>query len=170
MPQFDTEFFSSLIFWEIVSFAILLGLLYKFAFPMILEGLETRERKIRESLEQAERHRVEAERKMQEYDAKLSAASQEAQAVLAQAKDRAQRLLEENEQRLLAESERIKAEATREIEHERRKAVQDIRAQTTDIALLVAEEVLGRSLSDADHRRLADEALQAVADERQKRG
>ncbi|MFQ5991389.1 MAG: F0F1 ATP synthase subunit B [Nitrospiraceae bacterium] len=170
MPQFDTEFFSSLIFWEIVSFAILLGLLYKFAFPMILEGLETRERKIRESLEQAERHRVEAERKMQEYDAKLSAASQEAQAVLAQAKDRAQRLLEENEQRLLAESERIKAEASREIEHERRKAVQDIRAQTADMALLVAEEVLGRSLSDADHRRLADEALQAVADERQKRG
>lgn len=169
MPQFDTEFFSSLIFWEIVSFAILLGLLYKFAFPMILEGLETRERKIRESLEQAERHRVEAERKMQEYDAKLSAASQEAQAVLAQAKDRALRLLEENEQRLLAESERIKAEATRDIEHERRKAVQDIRAQTTDIALLVAEEVLGRSLSDADHRRLADEALQAVAAERQKR-
>ena len=170
MPQFDTEFFSSLIFWEIVSFAILLGLLYKFAFPMILEGLETRERKIRESLEQAERHRVEAERKMQEYDAKLNAASQEAQAVLAQAKDRAQRLLEENEQRLLAESERIKAEASREIEHERRKAVQDIRAQTSDMALLVAEEVLGRSLSDADHRRLADEALQAVADERQKRG
>ena len=170
MPQFDTEFFSSLIFWEIVSFAILLGLLYKFAFPMILEGLETRERKIRESLEQAERHRAEAERKMQEYDAKLGAASQEAQAVLAQAKDRAQRLLEENEQRLLAESERIKAEATREIEHERRKAVQDIRAQTADMALLVAEEVLGRSLSDADHRRLADEALQAVADERQKRG
>ena len=164
MPQFDTTFFSSLIFWEIVSFAALFLILYKFAFPPILEGLETRERKIRDSLEQAERHRAEAERKMQEYEAKLSAASRDAEAVLARAKDQAQRLLEENEQRLLAESERIKADATRDIEHERRKAIQDIRSQTTDLALLVAEQVVGRSLSDADHRRLADEALQAVAD------
>lgn len=164
MPQFDTTFFSSLIFWEIVSFAALFLILYKFAFPPILEGLETRERKIRDSLEQAERHRAEAERKMQEYEAKLSAASRDAEAVLARAKDQAQRLLEENEQRLLAESERIKAEATRDIEHERRKAIQDIRSQTTDLALMVAEQVVGRSLTDADHRRLADEALQAVAD------
>ena len=163
MPQFESHFFSSLIFWEVVSFAILFAVLYKFAFPPILEMLETRERKIRESLEQAERHRVEAERKMQEYEAKLAAASREAEGVLAQAKERAQRLLDENEQRLAAEAERVKSEASREIEQERRKAVQGIRAQATDLALLVAEKVVERSLNDADHRRMADEALAAVA-------
>ncbi|MBD0305681.1 MAG: F0F1 ATP synthase subunit B [Nitrospiraceae bacterium] len=163
MPQFETHFFSSLIFWEIVSFAILLWVLYKYAFPPILETLESRERKIRESLEQAERHRVEAERKMQEYETKMAAASREAEAVLAQAKERAQRLLDENEQRLVAEAERIKMDATREIEHERRRAIQEIRTQTADLALLVAEKVIERSLTDADHRRMADEALAAVA-------
>jgi len=163
MPQFESHFFSSLIFWEVVSFAILFAVLYKFAFPPILEMLETRERKIRESLEQAERHRVEAERKMQEYEAKLATASREAEAVLAQAKERAQRLLDENEQRLAAEAERVKSEVSREIEHERRKAIQDIRAHATDLALLVAEKVVERSLNDADHRRMADEALAAVA-------
>ena len=40
MPQFESHFFSSLIFWEIVSFAILLFVLYKFAFPGILGVLE----------------------------------------------------------------------------------------------------------------------------------
>jgi len=164
MPQFESHFFSSLIFWEVLSFSILLWVLYKFAFPPILKILEERERKIRESLEQAERHRSEAERKLQEYEAKLNAASREAEAVMAQAKERAQRLLEENEQRLEADAERIKAETAREIEHERRKAVQEIRAQATDLALLVAEKVVGRSLNDQDHRRLADEALQAVAE------
>ena len=163
MPQFETHFFSSLIFWEIVSFAILLWVLYKYAFPPILETLESRERKIRESLEQAERHRVEAERKMQEYETKMAAASREAEAVLAQAKERAQRLLDENEQRLVSEAERIKMDATREIEHERRRAIQEIRTQTADLALLVAEKVIERSLTDADHRRMADEALAAVA-------
>ena len=168
MPQFESHFFSSLIFWEVVSFAILFAVLYKFAFPPILEMLETREQKIRESLEQAERHRAEAERKMQEYEAKLAAASREAEAVLAQAKERAQRLLDENEQRLAAEAERVKSEASREIEHERRKAIQAIRAQATDLALLVAEKVVERSLNDADHRRMADEALAAVAKQYEK--
>ena len=163
MPQFESHFFSSLIFWEILSFGILLWVLYKYAFPPILETLDTRERKIRESLEQAERHRVEAERRMQEYEAKLNAASREAEAVLIQAKERAQRLLDENEQRLAAEAERVKGEATREIDQERRKAIQEIRSQATDLALLVAEKVVERSLNDADHRRLADEAIAAVA-------
>jgi len=163
MPQFESHFFSSLIFWEIVSFGILLWVLYKYAFPPILETLDLRERKIRESLEQAERHRVEAERRMQEYEMKLAAASREAEVVLTQAKERAQRLLDENEQRLVAEADRVKADATREIDQERRKAIQEIRNQATDLALLVAERVIERSLTDADHRRLADEALSAVA-------
>jgi F-type H+-transporting ATPase subunit b len=168
MPQFESHFFSSLMFWEIVSFAVLLWVLAKYAFPPILETLEARERKIRESLEQADRHRAEAERKMQEYEAKLAAAAKEAEALFAAARERAQRVQEENEQRLQADAERIKGDAQREIDAERRKAIQDIRNQTTDLALLVAEKVVGRSLNDADHRRLADEALAAAAKQFQK--
>lgn len=168
MPQFESHFFSSLMFWEIVSFAVLLWVLAKYAFPPILETLEARERKIRESLEQADRHRAEAERKMQEYEAKLAAAAKEAEALFAAARERAQRVQEENEQRLQADAERIKGDAQREIDAERRKAIQDIRSQTTELALLVAEKVVGRSLNDADHRRLADEALAAAAKQFQK--
>ena len=163
MPQFESSFFSSLIFWEVISFGILLFVLSKYAFPGILSVLEERETKIKDSLDQAERHRAEAERLLKDYEAKLSAAAKEAEGILAAAKDRAQRLLDENEQRMTAEAERIKGDATREIDHERRRAVQDIRNQTTELALLVAEKVVQRSLTDADHRKFADEALSALA-------
>jgi len=163
MPQFESQFFSSLIFWEVVSFAILFFILYKFAFPGILGILEERERKIKDSLDQAERHRSEAERRLKEYEAKLAMAAKEAEGILAAAKERAQRLLDENEQRLTAEAERIKGDATREIDHERRKAMQDIRSQTTELALLVAEKVVQRSLTDADQRKFADDALDALS-------
>ena len=163
MPQFESQFFSSLIFWEVLSFAILFLVLYKFAFPGILSILEEREKKIKDSLDQAERHRSEAERRLKEYEAKLSMAAKEAEGILAAAKERAQRLLDENEQRLSAEAERIKGDATREIEHERRKAVQDIRNQTTELALMVAEKVVQRSLTEADQRKFADEALEALS-------
>jgi F-type H+-transporting ATPase subunit b len=163
MPQFESNFFSSLIFWEIVSFAILFFVLYKYAFPGILGILEEREKKIKDSLDQAERHRSEAERRLKDYEAKLSAAGKEAEGILAAAKERAQRLMEENEQRLTSEAERIKGDATRAIEQERRRAIQDIRTQTTDLALMVAEKVVQRSLTEADHRKFADEALEALS-------
>lgn len=163
MPQFESHFFSSLIFWEIVSFAILFFVLYKYAFPGILSVLEEREKKIKDSLDQAERHRSEAERKLREYEAKLNAAAKEAEAIMAAAKERAQRLMEENEQRMTVEAERIKGDATREIEQERRRAIQDIRTQTTELVLMVAEKVVQRSLTEADHRKFADEALDALS-------
>lgn len=163
MPQFDSHFFSSLIFWELLSFGILLWVLYKFALPPILQTLETRERKIRESLDQAEQNRASAERKLKEYEAKLQVAAKEVETILSEAKQKAQRLLDENEQRLRAESQRIKEETTQDIERERRKAIQDVKNQTAELALLVAEKVIGRSLSDDDHQRFAQEALAAVA-------
>jgi F-type H+-transporting ATPase subunit b len=163
MPQFESEFFSSLIVWEILSFAILFFVLYKYAFPGILSALEEREKKIKDSLEEAERHRSEAEQKLKEYEAKLKTAAKEAEGILAATKERAQRLMEENEQRMTAEAERIRGDATREIDQERRKAIQDIRAQTTDMALMVAEKVVQRSLNEADHRKSADEALEALS-------
>ena len=163
MPQFESDFFSSLIFWEVLSFAILFFVLYKYAFPGILSALEEREKKIKDSLDQAERHRSEAERKLKEYEAKLNAAAKEAESIMAAAKERVQRLMEENEQRMTVEAERIKGDAMREIEQERRRAIQDIRAQTTDLALMVAEKVVQRSLTDADHRKLADDALDALS-------
>jgi F-type H+-transporting ATPase subunit b len=163
MPQFESHFFSSLIFWEVVSFAILFFVLYKYAFPGILSMLEEREKKIKDSLDEAERHRSDSERKLREYEAKLNAAAKEAESIMAAAKERVQRLMEENEQRMTVEAERIKGDAMREIEQERRRAIQDIRAQTTDLALMVAEKVVQRSLTDADHRKLADDALDALS-------
>lgn len=163
MPQFDTHFFSSLIFWEIISFAVLLFILAKYAFPPILQTLDERERKIRESIESAERRSAEAERRMAEYEAKMKASAKEAEEMVAQAKARAQQMKEENERQLSADAERIKAAAAREIEQERRKALDDVRRYAGELALQVAGKVLERSLTDADHKRLADESLAAVA-------
>ena len=170
MPQFDSHFFSSLIFWELVSFGILLWVLSKFALPPILEALEARERKIRESIDQAEQNRTAAEKRLKEYEAKLRMATQEAEVIVAEARNKAQHLLEENEQRLRTESERIKTETSQEIERERRKALQEIRGEAADLALLVAEKVLIRSLSDDDNRRLAKEALQSVSSDQSASG
>ena len=51
-----------LIIWTLVVFAILLVLLWRFAFPAILKSVEERERRIQKQLEEAERANAEAQR------------------------------------------------------------------------------------------------------------
>src|SRR2546428_129399 len=96
---------------------------------------------------------------MAEYDARMRSAQKEAEEMIAQAKVRAQQMMEENERRMSAEAERIKANAAREIEQERRKALEEVRRYAGELGLRVAERVLERSLTDADHKRLAVDAL-----------
>lgn len=160
MPQFDTEFFSSLLFWSIVSFGILLFLLKRFALPPILQMLDEREAKIKESLESAAHARQEAEKMMAEYQERMKEAWKEAQATVRQAKTRAQQILDENELRMRAESDRMVSEARDEIERERRRVFTEIKAVAADLSILAAEAVMKKSLRPEDHKRLAEEAVE----------
>jgi F-type H+-transporting ATPase subunit b len=164
MPQFDTSFFSSLVFWSVVSFGILLVLLYKYAFPAVTDILETREKRIRDSIEQAERMRKEAEQLLADYRSKLEAAQQEAHTLLEQARLRAQQLLEENEKRLDRETEKMLQDARREIDLDRLNATKELREHVADLVLEVTEKILKRSVTDQDHRRWVQETLAKIGE------
>lgn len=164
MPQFDTSFLSSLIFWSVVSFGILLALLYKYAFPALLDILETREKRIRENIGQAERMKKEAEQLLADYRSKLEAAQQEAHTILEQARKRAQQALEENEKRLDRETEKMLQDARREIDRERLNAIKELREHVADLVLEVTEKILKRSVTDQDHRRLVQETLAKISE------
>jgi F-type H+-transporting ATPase subunit b len=162
MPQFDTHFLSPLLFWSIVSFGILLFLLKRFALPGILEMLEIREKKIKDSLDQADRLKQEAQQLLSQYEAKLKSVHEEGRAILEKARMQAQHQLEENERRMEQETQRMLADARSEIQRDQQQALQEIRRTAVDLTLLAAEKVLARSLTDADHRRLVDEAVREI--------
>jgi F-type H+-transporting ATPase subunit b len=162
MPQFDTQFLASLLFWSVISFGILLFLLKRFALPGILEMLEAREKKIKDSLDQAERLKQEAQQLLAQYEAKLKAVHDEGRMILEAARKQAQQQLEENEQRVELETQRMLAEARSEIQREQQQVLREVQRAAVDLTLLAAEKVLSRSLTDADHRRLIDEAVQEI--------
>ena len=162
MPQFDTQFLSPLLFWSIVSFGILLFLLKRFALPGILEMLDLREKKIKDSLDQAERLKQEAQQLLGQYEAKLKSLHEEGRLILESARKQAQQQLEENERRIEQETQRMLADARSEIQRDQQHALQEIQRTAVDLTLLAAEKVLARSLTDADHRRLVDEAVREI--------
>jgi len=162
MPQFDTTFLASLLFWSVISFGILLFLLKRFALPGILGILETREKKIKDSLDQAERLKQEAHQLLAQYEAKLRSIHEEGRAILESARKQAQLQIEENERRVEHETQRMLAEARSEIQREQQQVLREVRRAAVDLTLLAAEKILSRSLTDADHRRLIAEAVQEI--------
>jgi len=87
MPQLDTEFWVSQIFWLAITFSILLVLLTKFILPKISANLETRKSLILENISSAEKKRKESELKIKEYSAIIEKSKSEAKSLIKHAKE-----------------------------------------------------------------------------------
>src|SRR4051812_8946244 len=148
-----------LMIWTLIVFAISMWVLAKFAFPRIAEALDKRQRAIEESIDYAERTRVQADELLSEYRRRLTEARNQADEIVA----RARRTGEHAEAESLAEARRKREElmeqTRREIEQETNRAISEIRNQVADLTVLATEKVTRKSLTDADQRRLVQDAV-----------
>ena len=167
MPQFDTHFLSPLTFWSVVSFGILLFLLYRYAFPVIFRLLDEREKKIRQSIEDADRARKEAQDLFAGYQNKLAAAQEEAESILERARVEARHLLEEGQKRMEHEAQQRIEEAKVEIQREQEQALVEIRGAAVDLTITATEKILERKLTESDHHRFVEDVLKEISQAKQ---
>jgi F-type H+-transporting ATPase subunit b len=155
-----------LIVWTIVTFLLLLGILWKFAWNPILGALDAREQAIQKTIDDAERLQAEAEAVLQEHQKRMAEARAEGNRILDEARQAGEHMKQDILEKARSESEKVLERAHRQMELETEQAIQTIRAQAADLALRAAEKVIERSLTDADHRRFADEAIAELAEQR----
>lgn len=148
--------------YTLLTFIILLLVLWKFAWGPIVKGLEAREDKIHGAIEQAQKDREEAEKLLRDYEEKLKKASQEISERLSKADKEAETRIEKARQEAREEGERIVNQARQEIEAERDKATAEIRQQMTDIAARIAGAAIGESFDKDDHMRIIRKRLEQV--------
>ncbi len=157
---------SGLIFWTVITFAALLAILWKFAWNPILSALDAREQAIQKTIDDAERLQAEAEAVLNEHQKRLAEARGEGNRILDEARQAGEHMKQDILEKARTESEKVLERAHRQMELETEQAIQTIRAQAADLALRAAEKVIERSLTDADHRRFADEAIAELAERR----
>jgi len=155
-----------LIVWTIVTFLILLAILWKFAWTPILGALDAREQAIQRTIDEAERLQSEATAVLEEHRQRLAEARAEGSRVIEEARQAGEHLKQDILTKARSEAEQVLVRAQRQIELETEDAIQRIRGQGADLALKAAERVIERSLNDADHRRLADEAIAELVENR----
>jgi F-type H+-transporting ATPase subunit b len=145
---------------QLVSFLILLGLLIFVGYKPIRKMLDERANRIKESMEQAEATKQEYERAKVAVQEQISEARQEGQAVIGQATQVGDRLKEEAKEEARKEAQAIVDRTRVELERERDKAIDDLRREFVDTAILAAEKVINEALDKEKHRKLIEEALE----------
>jgi F-type H+-transporting ATPase subunit b len=145
---------------QLIIFLLMVVVLYRLAWGPVLSVLEARRRRIAEGLEAAEEARRQRELAEQEYRQKLEEARRQGQALIDQVTKRAEVLRQELEAKAKEQADQVIARARAEIQSERQRAVQELRTQVADLAVLAAERILGESLDPKKHRELIDRAIE----------
>ena len=150
-----TDIRPGLIFWTLVTFGIVLVVLRAKAWGPILSLVTEREKQIENAIESAKRERAEAEKLLAEQKSAVAEARREAAESLRKNQLEMERFRDELMAKSRKEAEDLKAEARRTIEEEYRKAAAQVKAMSVDLAIDIAQKLIGERLDDNKHRQLA---------------
>jgi F0F1-type ATP synthase membrane subunit b/b' len=145
--------------WTLVVFGVLILILSIYAWPNIREGLEKREASIRSAHEEAKHDRLQAEAKLQEARRQLDDAGARAAAIVEEAHRAAEALRAQQREDAAKDAAAERERAKREIAAQKDAMVKELYDRAVQLATLMSEKALRRTVSEADHQRFFDESL-----------
>jgi F-type H+-transporting ATPase subunit b len=151
-----------LMIWTIVCFLITLFVLKRFAFGPIQSMIDERQARIRSAIDEADHAREEARKLLEEHRALIASARGDAEEILSEARRVADSMRERVREEAEVDRQRRLEETHRQVESETRRALEEIRAEVADLTLLAATKVTGKSLTDADHKRLIEDSIREL--------
>ena len=126
--------------------------------------LEKRRNKIASDLETAKSSKEDAVALKAEYEAKLKAIDKEAEAILDEARKKAKKQEAEIVAEAKEEAARILARANREIDLEKKKALDDVKNEIVSIASLMAGKAVAASMDVKIQDTLIEETLKEMGE------
>jgi len=149
--------------WAIISFLVVLAILWKKVLPIILDAMDKRAREIRDALSAAENARAEAEQMMQRHQADLDAARHEARQIIEEGKADAQRVKAQIIDDAQREAQQTIERVRREIDLAKQAALEQLHLRSVQLSFELARDLIGKSLDPQDHQALIDERIRALS-------
>ena len=154
----------SVMFWTAINIFILFFGLSYLLFNPVRDMLEKRKQKIAGELADAANDKKSAAEMKAEYEQKLKEVSKEADAILEEARRKGKAKEAEIIQEAKAEAARIVERGNREVELERKKALDDMKQEIVSIASLMAEKVVASSIDMKVQDELIEETLKEMGE------
>jgi F-type H+-transporting ATPase subunit b len=141
--------------WTVIAFVALLLVLGKFAWRPLLASLKAREDHIQGQIDAATGARQKAEQA-------LNDSKQQGMEIIQQAREDAVKRQTQIVEQTQKELNQLKEDAHGDIEHARRAAMEHLWQQSGTMVQAIAQEVLGRTVTDQDNHRLILEAVNQI--------
>lgn len=141
-----------LIFWMLIGFGILFFILAKFAWPVITNGIASRNQKIQDQLDEAARVHAELENMHLKHEEMLAEAKAERDAIVADARKLSEKLYEDAKLKAESEAQAIIDDAKKTIYFEKMKAITDVKNEIANFSIDIAQKVIEHELSDKDRQ------------------
>ena len=147
---------------QILNFLVLVFVLAKFAYKPLLGMMEERKNKIASDLETAEKAKNDAEAVKAEYAAKLADARQEAQAIIENARKTAQAAHDKIMADTKVEQEQYVAAQKEIIATEKKKAMDEVRAQVISLSMIAAGKIVEQKLNSEEDKKMASKIVDSI--------
>ncbi len=162
-----TEFISidpTTIIATLLNLLILFLILKLILFKRVNSIIESRQKEIADSFEEADETKLRAKALEEQYTEKLEKAHEESEAIMRdttkKAQERSDKIIDEANR----EAHEIIDKAHVEVEREKKRAVNSVKNEITDIAFDVAQTLVGKEISRSDNDRLIDEFIDSIGE------
>ncbi len=139
-----------------ISFAVFVWFTMKFVWPMLMNKMVEREKRIADGLAAAEKGQEKFDQAEKRYEELVTEGKQKASDIITQANKRGDEVVEESKQSARDEAERIKKAAQADIEHEVSQAREKLKNEVAKLALVGAEQILMREVDQKVHNDMLD--------------
>lgn len=154
-----------IIIWTWITFILVLIILGNSTWRMIIKGLNARADKIQDDLKEAERTKEKAKQSLATYREQIDNAKFEASSIIENARVEANRVREKIISNAREEAEANKNKIMLEVERAKEDIANSVKRQTVDIAVVMAETILKRSVTKEDNQVLINEFINAFEKE-----
>lgn len=156
--------------WDIVislaNLTIMFLLVKKFLFKPVMKVISERQSTIDQQYESARIAEETAKEHESELSERLGSAKEEAADIIKNATESAARRGDEIIADAKEKASGIVAKAQADAELERKKAQDGIKEEIVEVASALSEKVLGRKISEDDHRSLIDSVIEGLGDKK----
>ena len=144
---------TGLLFWMLITFAIVLWILGKYAWKPIMKSLKEREETIQGSLDAAKKAKEEIEKLKDENKKIMAEARAERDNILKEAKEIREKMLREAENDAKQKADKILEDARLQIESEKKKAIDELKASVADLTIEISEKILRKELENKEKQK-----------------
>ncbi len=146
---------------QLVSFAIVFLILWRWGFPVIIRMLERRQAVIREGVENAERAKRDLEEATARAEQLMQEAGRQAQERIAQATRIAEKEANRIQEEAYARAAQIEQQQVARIQQEAARARAELSRLVVNLSITAAAKVISKSVDTTDNRRLVEEFVNA---------